>query len=162
MQQTASAVLPCEQAVLHYGAMVVRTAYSFVKNQYDAEDIAQEVFVSLLKANPAFATAEHQKAWLIRCTINRCKTQFRSAWHRRTTALDEALSVPFTPQESTVLQAVQALPQKYRTVLYLYYIEGYSTPELAALLHRKQNTIVSQLARGRALLKNALQEDFAL
>lgn len=162
MEHTASAVLSPEQAVEFYGTMVVRTAFGLVKNQSDAEDIAQEVFISLLKSAPAFESAEHQKAWLLRCTINRCKSQFRSAWHRRTTAMDETLSVPFSSEENLVLQAVNELPAKYRSVMLLYYIEGYSTAETAEILGLKQNTVLSQMARARAALKKKLKGDFEL
>lgn len=162
MNQTAKDVLTPEQAVEHYGPMMVRTAFGLVKNLPDAEDIAQEVFISLLKTEPAFESPEHQKAWLLRCTINRCKSHFRSAWQKRTTGLDENLSVAFTPNESGVMQAVFALPTKYRKVIYLYYIEGYSTAEVAQLLNLKQNTVLSQMARARALLKNTLKGEFEL
>lgn len=152
--------LSAEAAVERFGDTVFRAAFGLVKNPQDAEDIAQEVFLNLVRHAPEFESAEHQKAWLLRCTINRCKSHFRSAWVRRTTPLEEHLSAPFTPEESTVLDAVAALPLKYRQVIYLHYIEGYSTAEIAALLGSKQNTVLSQLSRGRALLKDTLKGDF--
>lgn len=152
--------LSAEAAVERFGDTVFRAAFGLVKNPQDAEDIAQEVFLNLVRHAPEFESAEHQKAWLLRCTINRCKSHFRSAWVRRTAPLEEHLSAPFTPEESTVLDAVAALPLKYRQVIYLHYIEGYSTAEIAALLGTKQNTVLSQLSRGRALLKDTLKGDF--
>lgn len=153
-------VLCAEDLIQNYGDMVLRAAFGFVKNQQDAEDIAQEVFLSLVRTAPSFDSAEHQKAWLLRCTINRCKSHFRSAWHRHTTPLEESHSSPFTPQENVVLDAVNALPLKYQQVIYLHYIEGYSTAEIAHILDRNANTVLSQLSRGRSLLKNALKGDF--
>ena len=126
----------------------------------DAEDIAQEVFLTMLKKAPAFEGPEHQQAWLLRCTINRCKSHFRSVWQSRTGGLDEGLSVPFTPAENEVMKAVGELPMKYRQVIYLHYIQGYSTAEIAKLLGLNQNTVLSQLARGRAMLKNTLKGEF--
>lgn len=149
-----------EAAVEQFGDAVFRAAFGLVKNSQDAEDIAQEVFLNLVRHAPQFDSAEHQKAWLLRCTINRCKSHFRSAWVRRSAPLDEHLSTPFTPAENTALDAVAALPMKYRQVIYLHYIEGYSTAEIAALLGLKQNTVLSQLSRGRALLKDTLKGDF--
>ena len=134
-----------------YADMVYRTAYGLVKNPADAEDVAQEVFLSLVRTKPSFESAEHQ---------NKCKDHFKSAWQRRTQGLDESFSVPFTPEESAVLDAVRALPDKYRTVIYLYYIEGYSAKEIAQLLGIPQNTVLSQMARARKLLKTALKGDF--
>ena len=143
-----------------YADMVYRTAYGLVKNPADAEDVAHEVFLSLVRTKPSFESAEHQKAWLLRTTVNKCKDHFKSAWQRRTQGLDESFSVPFTPEESAVLDAVRALPDKYRTVIYLYYIEGYSAKEIAQLLGIPQNTVLSQMARARKLLKTALKGDF--
>ena len=160
MAAAADRVLNAEEAVERYGPLVLRTAFGLVKNLPDAEDIAQEVFLTLVKKAPAFDGPDHQQAWLLRCTINRCKSHFRSAWQRRTDALDENLSVPFTPAESEVMAAVASLPEKYRQVVQLHYIEGYSTGEIAAILRRNQNTVLSQLARARALLKETLKGEF--
>ena len=99
-------------------------------------------------------------AWLLRCTINRCKSHFRSVWQTRTDGLDETLSIPFTPAESEVMKAVGDLPMKYRQVIYLHYIQGYTTAEIASLLELNQNTVLSQLARGWAMLKNTLKGEF--
>lgn len=55
-----------------------------------------------------------------------------------------------------MLQAVLALPEKYRQVIYLHYYEGYSAPEIGALLGKKPNTIYTLLTRGRQMLKTAL------
>ena len=160
MDALATTILSAEEAVGFYGSLVLRTAYSFVKNMADAEDIAQEVFLNMLKTSPAFESSEHQKAWLIRCTINRCKSHFRSAWQQRTAPLDEGLSSPFTMEENMVMDAVLSLPEKYRQVIQLHYIEGYSTAEIAEILDSKQNTVLSQLSRGRAMLKDTLKGEF--
>lgn len=160
MKLAADRVLMPEEAVEHYGPLVLRTAFGLVKNMQDAEDIAQEVFLTLLKKDPAFDGPDHQQAWLLRCTINRCKSHFRSVWQSRTDGLDETLSIPFTPAESEVMKAVRDLPMKYRQVIYLHYIQGYSTAEIAKLLELNQNTVLSQLARGRAMLKKTLKGEF--
>lgn len=157
-----AAVLASAQEIVEvYGDMVLRAALAMVKNRADAEDIAQDVFVSLLRAQPVFESAEHQKAWLLRVTMNRAKSFLRSAWQRRTEGLEDSFpDVPFTPAENSTAQAVAALPLKYRQVIYLYYIEGYDTAELAKLLGRPQNTVLSQLARARNLLKETLKGEW--
>lgn len=160
MDALAAKILTPEEAVSFYGTLVLRTAYGMVKNQQDAEDIAQEVFLNMLKTDPVFECPEHQKAWLIRCTLNRCKSHFRSVWQSRTDGLDETLAVPFTPEENVVMDAVKNLPLKYRQVIYLHYIQGYATAEIASILNVKQNTVLSQLARGRKILENTLKGAF--
>lgn len=144
-----------------YGDMVFRTAYTMVKNPHDAEDIAQDVFVSLVRVQPKFESDEHQKAWLLRVTINRSKSFLRSAWQQRTQGLPDTLpDAAFTPGESTVLEAVEKLPEKYRQVVYLYYVEGYSSAELAKLLRLPQNTVLSRMARARKQLAKMLEGEF--
>lgn len=76
-----------EEVLERYAATVFAAAYAMVKNKEDAEDIAQEVFISYVKAKPAFESAEHEKAWLLRVTINAARAFFavpgsakRPAW----------------------------------------------------------------------------------
>lgn len=142
-----------------YSAMILRIAFSNVKNMEDAQDIAQEVFLSVLTKRPQFESTEHEKAWLIRVTINRCKNHVKSFWNRRTEGLSEELS--YLPKEETgVVEAVLALPKNYRNAIHLYYYEGYSINEIAELLHKKPATVGTWLARGRAALKTALKGGF--
>lgn len=150
-----------QEAVEEFGTAVFRAAYGMMKNRQDAEDIAQETFISLLRAAPRFENAEHQKAWLLRVTINRCKSQLASAWARRRTELDDTLPAPFTPQENIVLDAVNALPPKYREVVYLHYIEGYTAAEIGGILGLNTNTVLSRMARAREKLRDLLKGEFA-
>ncbi|MEG0769921.1 MAG: sigma-70 family RNA polymerase sigma factor [Ruthenibacterium sp.] len=160
MAETA-ALTDAAEILERYGDMVFRTAYAMTKNRQDAEDAAQEVFVALIERAPVFANAEHQKAWLLRAVINRCKSLFRSVWHSRTDALAEDFpAVALTPDESGVAAAVNALPLKYRRAVYLYYVEGYSAKEAAVLLEVPVNTVLTQLARARARLKETLKGEF--
>jgi len=150
-----------EEVLERYAATVFNAAYTMVKNREDAEDIAQDVFLSYVKTKPAFESAAHEKAWLLRVTINRCKSFFRSAWQKKTTALEEDFpTTSFTADELAVVEAVNHLPKKYRQVIYLYYIEGYATGEIASLLSIPRNTVLSQLSRARRLLKTALKGEF--
>ena len=65
------------------------------------------------------------------------------------------------PRRDRRVEAVNRLPKKkYRQVIYLYYIEGYATGEIAAILEMPQNTVVSQPVRARKLLKTALKGEF--
>lgn len=141
--------------------MVFRAAYAFTKNKHDAEDLAQEVFISVMRFKPAFESDEHCKAWLLRATANRAKSFVKSAWQKKTVAIEEDFKAEaFSDDERVVTDAISALPLKYREVIYLYYIEGYATKELAQLLKLPQNTILSRLSRARAMLKISLKGEF--
>ena len=62
-----------------YGDMLYKIAYLYLGNQADAEDALQEVFIKLLSRTLPFKNAEHEKAWLIRVTQNKCRDMLRSA-----------------------------------------------------------------------------------
>ncbi len=146
-----------EEILNAYGDMVFRAAYSLTKNRQDAEDAAQEVFITLVEKQPEFESAAHQKAWLLRAVANRCKSLFRTVWHSRTEGIAEDFpSAGFTVDEQGITDAVNALEPKYKHVIYLYYIEGYSTKEVAKLLDITQNAVLSRMARARAMLKETL------
>ncbi len=148
------------QAILEkYGDMVFRAAFTLTKNRQDAEDVAQDTFISLIQSEPDFESEEHQKAWLLRVCANKCKSLFRTVWHSRTEGINENIPAQeLTVDESGVMNAVNNLNQKYKEVIYLYYIEGYSTKEIAQILETTQNTVVSRMSRARNLLKNLLKE----
>lgn len=144
-----------EETVRHYGSQVLRLAFVFVKNRFDAEDIAQDVFVTYLQSTPDFLTEEKKKAWLLTVTANRCRNFLRS-WRRKTVPLTEDMSY-LPPEEGMVLEAMLRLDAKYRTVLHLYYYEGYQLSEIGEILRCSTSTVGSRLARGREKLKQELE-----
>ncbi len=153
-----------ERLIRAYTPAVTRLAYARTGNLPDGEDVAQEVFLRLLDSNRDFTSDEHAKAWLLRVTLNVSAGIFRGPWHRRVTTLEEAdgLPAPAMPEEGGMLERVLNLPVKYRTVLHLYYYEGYSTKEIANLLDRQEDTIRKWMSRGRLLLKAELKGDEGL
>ena len=116
----------------------------------------QEVLLKYIEKAPTFQSEEHEKAWLLRVTINHCKNHLASAWFRKRADLDEGIPA-LDSAELEVVTAVAALPVKYR--VHLYYFEGYSTKEIADILHSRPNTVSSRLSRARALLAKALKEE---
>lgn len=148
------------QSVLNkYSIMLIKIAFTYLKSTADAEDAVQEVYLSLMKRGEGFTSEEHEKAWLIRVTINKCKNHLRSAWHRLQVPLNEDIS--YLPEEDgEVLTEVLTLPEKYRTVLHLYYYDNYSIAEIAKILRRSPATVGTWLSRGRKLLKNRLNGGF--
>ncbi len=147
------------EAVEKYSDLLLRVAFTYMKNISDAEDMVQEAFLKLVQDHPSFESDEHKKAWLIRVTINLCKNRLKSAWFRKTEPIyDTTLS--FSDEEKFVMNAVMELPSKYRSVILLYYHEGYSIREISNILDIKESTISSQLQRARAQLKSKLKEDF--
>ena len=69
-------------ALDQYSDMVRRICFIYLKSNADADDVFQEVFLVLLKNKTTFENPEHEKAWLIRVTINKCKDLLKSYWHK--------------------------------------------------------------------------------
>ncbi len=151
-----------------YGNMILRLAYSCLKSRDDAEDVLQDVMVKLLELNPRFENGEHEKAWLIRVTINLCRNRLRSPW-RRHRELDEAVSVSGQPgwdaalgEKNAVMEAVMSLPEKYREVIHLFYYEDYSVAQIGRILKKNESTVRSLLYRARKMLKEYMREGWEL
>ena len=142
------------QAMETYGDMVYRLALAQTPSSHDADDVFQEVFLRYLRSAPVFREEEHRKAWLLRVTVNCCKKLHGSFWRKHMVALSEAIPAQ-NQEEGELLALLEGLPPKYRAVLHLYYYEGYDTGEIAVILDRSPNTVRSQRARGRALLRDA-------
>ena len=145
-------------AIETYSDMVLRLCGVYLKNDADAEDIFQTVFLRYALRDRGFDSPQHEKAWLIRVTVNACKDLLKSFFRSKTVPLTELPSYlsHLDPQRLEVLEAVWALPGPYREVMYLHYYEGYTAPEIARILKKNPNTIYTPLTRAKAQLKEAL------
>lgn len=147
------------RAAEKYMDTVYRIAVSYLKSPDAADDITQETFLRLFRADTVFESEAHLKNWLIRVCINECKRSFFSARYKTEALEDYADKLSFsTAENSGVFQAVMTLPRKYRLVIHLHYYEGYTTPEIARFLKIPPSTVRTQLERGRRLLKQTLLE----
>lgn len=135
-----------------------RTALAIMGNTADAEEVVQEAFLRAYEKAPEFETDGHERAWLIRVTVNLCNSRLRSPWRKRTEPLLETFPA-LEPVQNELLELVLALPPKYRAVIHLFYYEGYSVKDIAGLTGQKENTVRSLLTRARQKLKSVLKED---
>lgn len=165
-----------------YGDMLFKLSYLRLQNVQDAEDVVQEVFYQYLKKPRTFQSLEHEKAWFLKVTLNGCRKVWRSAWKRHQAVWQdeepagpessglkgETDSETHEPEESffrreenhRLLQAVLALPERYRDVIHLFYYEELSVKEIAQVTGRGESTVTSQLTRGRELLRKSLKEEY--
>ena len=141
-----------------YAPAIYRLAYARTGSRADAEDIMQEVFVRLLRAGPDFADRAHARAWLLRVAANCANDWFRAPWRRREGPLTDSLPAP-EHEDGGVVEAVLALPAKYRTAVHLYYYEELSVAEIAKITGKSESAVKSRLFRARAMLREALKED---
>lgn len=136
--------------------MVYQICYPFFLNSSDTEDAVQETFLHLIRANKTFRDTDHEKAWLITTAKNICRDELRRS-RKKELPLENASDCSISDSEpDETLLAIANLPDKYATVIYLYYYEGYSTSRISKMLHRAEATIRSDLRRGRNLLKKQL------
>lgn len=136
---------------------VYRVCFSFLKNSADAEDLSQDTFLRYLNRDVKFESARHEKAWFIVTASNLCKNEIKSR-RRKTQDIDEHIELGFEQNfdSGETLRAIMALPNEYKAIVYMYYYEGYSTPEIAKMLKRPDATVRTRLARARKLLKLSL------
>lgn len=146
------------RAVDRYADTVRRICFLHLKNYHDAEDIFQTVFLKYLLYDGTFEDDEHEKAWIIRVTINACKDLLKSFYRKNVISLEDTYNMEAVrdTEESEVLEAVLSLPPKYKNAVYLHYYEGYTASEISKIIGKKENTIYTLIARARVILKEKL------
>ena len=148
-----------EDTIEKYSDMVYRLAFSQMKNKSDADDVFQEVFFRYVRKRPRFESEEHQKAWLIRVTVNCCKSMYSSAWRKRTIPLDTYMA--YMPEEQRDFsRLLLKLPQKYLTVIHLHYYEDLSVDEIGKAIGKSPSAVKMRLSRARKMLKGIFGEDY--
>lgn len=149
------------EAIQRYGDTVRRLCMVHLKNYADTEDIFQTVFLKYALTSVSFDSDEHEKAWLIRVTLNACKGLLKSIFRSRTVSLEELMEQPaqLSADHREVLEAVLSLPARYRDVVYLHYYEEYTAPEIARILGKNVNTVYTRLTRAKGLLREKLGGD---
>ena len=146
-----------------YSDMLYRLALSHLQNSEDAMDAVQDVFLKYMKKDILFSSAEHEKAWFIRSTINRCRDIRRKNVVRSHEDISEmenlVASEEISEQAKDVLNAVEQLPDKLRTVIVLHYLEGLSVELTAKSLKISSSAVKMRLSRGREMLKDILEKE---
>ena len=151
-----------QQAMDTCGDAVYRLALCRLNSRADAEDVYQEVFLRLLRDDTDFRDEEHLKAWLLRVTLSRCADLRRSAWFKRTAPMEAAAAAaaPEPDDQSELWQAIAALPDDQRTAVWLHYVEGYRTEEIAQMAGCSAVTIRTRLHRARKQLRLDLEGSY--
>lgn len=149
-----------------YYNMVYRLSFIMLKNEEDACDATQDVFLKLIKTDAGFESMEHAKAWLIVATRNHCRDIIKSSWKKMVSLTTEQTifehekdNAKDDEQADMVLTSLLKLPQELRTLVYLHYFEGFTIEELAKQLKKNPSTLRSRLARARKLLKLDLSKE---
>lgn len=144
------------EIITKHADLVLHLCLINLRNKADAEDAFQDVFLKLFEKIYMFNDEEHLKAWLIRCAINRCRNILGSYWRKNRVSIENIVMPVNDKKDKEVLSRVMELPQKYRSVIYLYYFQGYPSRDIAKMLNTKDATVRTRLKRGRELLKASL------
>ena len=148
-----------EQIVRTYADMVYRIAYRYVKNSIDADDVFSEVFLAYFKKVRVFDSEDHRKAWLIKVTIN-CAKDLLGQRLQLQQSIEETVADKTGRDADTYMDlhdAIEHLSPKYQEVIKLFYLDDLSVRQIAQILNKNENTVKTQLARAREILKSALE-----
>lgn len=149
-----------ETIVNRYGDMLYRLCILMLKNESDAEDVVQETIIKYYRKAPSFTDSDHEKAWLLRVATNGCRDLLRYRV-RHPLAEEEQIAVASADSpDSGILEALASLPEKYKLVLALYYIEEYRIEDIAKIIGRTPSAVKMRLQKGRSLLGKIYREEY--
>lgn len=157
--ERGESAMTIEEAVTKYSPMLYRICVVMLGNEADAQDAVQDTICKYLERTKEFRDQEHEKAWLIRVARNRCIDMRRFHLRHPHVELSEITASYENPEYSEILTQLVALPVPVKTVVYLYYIEGYKTREVSEMLGISVNAVKKRLSRGRKLLRLRLEEE---
>lgn len=148
------------EAVEEYGDMLYRICLVMLRNTADAEDAVQDTFIRFMQKAPSFQGEEHEKAWLIKVAANVCKDMLRQ--RNKVTELDEETmdTIANSEDDSHILEALMQIPEKFRIVLTLHYIEGYKVDEIAQMIRKSSSAVKMRLSKGRKLLEDKYRKEY--
>lgn len=143
-----------------YSNSILRLSFSYLKNLQDAEDVCQSVFIKIYNLNKEFNDTEHEKAYILHITANECKNILKSSWKKRSVDFESIGDIEAPSMEQgDIFYKVNELDDKYRTVIYLHYYEGYKITEIAKICGISVSNVKVRLSRGREKLKEILEEN---
>lgn len=141
------------KTVKSYSDMLFKLCFTILCNNSDAEDAVSDTFLRYITKSPVFNDDEHRKAWLIKTAANICKDKRRFNIRHTFINLDDISELCADKSEKNIIEEVLSLPDKYKTVIHLFYIEGYKTGEISDILGISASAVRKRLQYGRELLK---------
>ncbi len=153
-----------EEILESYGNMLFRYALMMLGDVGEAEDVVQDTLLKYWQKTQEFKSKDHEKAWLLTVTANRCKDLLRKRVRRGETSLEYVAEVADIAAESVedsgILEALMRLPEKYKKVLYLYYVEEYRVEDIADIIGKTASAVKMRLKKGRELLREKYRKEF--
>lgn len=149
-----------EKTMAKYADMLYRLCCLILKNESDAEDAVQETILKLYQKSPSFQNEEHEKAWLIRVATNQCRDMLRFRIRHPQIDGEQLEKIGCEASDTGILEALSALPEKYRIVLTLYYVQECSVEDIARIICRTPSAVKMRLQKGRKLLSEKYRREY--
>ena len=149
-----------EKTMAKYADMLYRLCCLILKNESDAEDAVQETILKLYQKSPSFQNEEHEKAWLIRVATNQCRDMLRFRIRHPQIDGEQLEKIGCEASDTGILEALSALPEKYRIVLTLYYVQECSMEDIARIICRTPSAVKMRLQKGRKLLSEKYRREY--
>ena len=141
------------EAVMKYSDMLYRICIVMLCNEQDVQDAILDTFCRYLEKRPDFRDEEHRKAWLIRVATNICRDMMRFRIRHPKVSIDGLEDKIVIPEQKETLRELLELPVKQKTVIYLYYVEGYHIREIADILGITEGAVKMRLRRGKEQMR---------
>ena len=148
-----------ETIIRDYGDMLFRICFLLLGNTYDTEDVIQDTMIKYISKAPNFQSKEYQKAWLIKVATNQCKDILRYRTNHQMVNLDDIQEITSNSEQYEIMECLMNIPEKFRIILILHYIEGYSTKEISKMIGKTDSCVKMRLSKGRKLLKDVYQKE---
>ncbi|NLZ47174.1 MAG: sigma-70 family RNA polymerase sigma factor [Clostridiales bacterium] len=159
-----------EILIEEYSKSLIRICYMILKDEQLAEEAAFDTLYKAYKNYKNFRRDCSEKTWITSIAINTCKTYMRKSAYKEIAsgnyislayASEEEMAEPFRSDDSiALLNAIYALPIKYKQVILLRYYQEMTVSEIAKALKEKENTISVRIKRAKEMLKELLKEEF--
>ena len=149
-----------EALVNTYGDMLFRLCVVMLGSETDAEDAVQETFIRYTQKAPDFESSEHEKAWLITTSKNKCHDMLRFRQRHPQISIEYMQGLSSDSTDSGILEALMSLPEKFRLVLTLYYVEEYRIDDIAQIIRKTPSAVKMRLQKGRKLLEEKYRKEY--
>ena len=149
-----------EAVISKYGNMLYRMCVLMLKNESDAEDVVQETMIKYYQKSPVFKDDEHEKAWLIKVAANKCRDLLRFRVRHPQVEDNFLTNLSCDSTDSGIIEALTSLPEKFRLVMTLYYIEDYRIEDIAKIIGKTSSAVKMRLHKGRKLLEKIYREEY--
>ncbi|MBQ9850673.1 MAG: sigma-70 family RNA polymerase sigma factor [Clostridia bacterium] len=145
--------------VNNYGPMIFRICYCILCNSEDAKDAVQETFLKYLTKAPEFNGEEHRKAWLIKVSSNISKNMLMFRLRREAANLEDFADIGISEKDYDDFEFIMSLPAKHKIVMTLYYVEGYTSKEIAEIMNISEEAVRKRLEKGRKMIKKEIETE---